>query len=166
MWGDACGDVWGRKGEPIPIPVLHQKERHTYYGVIHYLTKEFILKPYDKGDGLNTVNVIQFLRHPFRGSRWLFIWEGASDHKYAETQDDLNEINAGLEKKWPVECFLLAPNAPDQNPVEDIWLQIKNHIRKNFMECDTFLQVKSLFESFGSGKVFDFSKMNMYGEFV
>ncbi len=93
--------------------------------------------------------------------------EGASYHKYAKTRDYLNEINAGLEKeKWPVECLLFAPNVPDQNPVEDIGWQIKNHIRKNFMECDTFSQVKSLFESFGSGKVFDFSKMNMYGEFV
>ncbi len=74
MWGGACGDVWGRKGEKIPIPVLNQKERHIYYGVIHYLTKEFILKLYDKGDGLNTVDVIQCLRDQFRGSRLLFIF--------------------------------------------------------------------------------------------
>ena len=52
-------------------------------------------------------------------------------------------------------------NTPDQNPVENIGWHIKNHIRKNFMECDTFSQVKHLFESFGSGKVFDFSKMNI-----
>ncbi len=162
LWGDACGYVWGRKGEQIPIPVLNQKERQTYYGVIHYFTKEFILKPYDKGDGLNTVDFIQCLRDQFRGSRLLFIWDGASYHKCTKTQDYLNEINKGLEQEqWPVECLLFAPNAPDQNPVEDVWLQIKNHIRKNFMECDTFSQVKSLFESFGSGKAFDFSKMNM-----
>ncbi len=122
LWGDACSYIWGRKGEPIPIPVLHQKERYTYYGVIHYLTKEFILKPYDKSDGLNTVDVIKCLRDQFRGSRLLFIWEGASDHKCTKTQDYLNEINEGLEQEqWPVECLLFAPNAPDQNPVEDVW---------------------------------------------
>ena len=52
----------------------------------------------------------------------LFIWEGASDHKCTKTQDYLNEINEGLEQEqWPVECLLFAPNAPDQNPVEDVW---------------------------------------------
>jgi len=147
--------------------MLDQKRRQTYYDAINYATKEFILKPYDAGNGLNTVNFIKFLRNKFKNSRLLFIWDGASYHKYAETRDYLNEINAGLEKeKWLVECLLFAPNAPDQNPVEDIWLQIKNHVRKNFMECDTFSQVKNLFEHFALYKKFDFPKLNRYGEFI
>jgi hypothetical protein len=30
-------------------------------------------------------------------------------------------VNQGLEEKdWKVTCLLLAPNAPEQNPVEDV----------------------------------------------
>ncbi len=76
--------------------MLNQKERQSYYSVINYLTKEFIFKPYDKGDCLNTVDVIQCLCDQFRGSRLLFIWDGASYHKCIKTQDYLNEINEGL----------------------------------------------------------------------
>ena len=29
------------------------------------------------------------------------------------------------EEKWLINCLKFAPNAPEQNPVEDIWLQTK-----------------------------------------
>jgi len=35
----------------------------------------------------------------------------------------LLSINAGEPpEEWQVTCMLFAPNAPEQNPVEDIWL--------------------------------------------
>ena len=30
------------------------------------------------------------------------------------------------EEEWLINCLKFAPNAPKQNPVEDIWLQAKN----------------------------------------
>ena len=40
----------------------------------------------------------------------------------------LNKVNQGLEEKdWKVTCLLFATNAPDQNPVEDVWLQALVH---------------------------------------
>lgn len=118
LWGDICGYVWGKRGEQVPVLVSNQKERQTYYGAINYLTREFILKAYDAGNGKNTVDFIKLLRAKFSASRLLLIWDGASYHKYKETLEYLNEVNANLEKEdWPVECILFAPNAPDQNPV-------------------------------------------------
>ncbi len=38
------------------------------------------------------------------------------------------------EKAWSILCIPFAPNAPDQNPVEDIWLQGKNYLRKCFAQ--------------------------------
>ena len=41
----------------------------------------------------------------------------------------LHEINPGLEEpKWKVTCMWFAPQAPEQNPVEDLWLKGKNWI--------------------------------------
>ena len=56
----------------------------------------------------------------------------------------LKEINTGVpEKDWAVRCLSFAPNGPEQNPVEDIWLKGKNFLRKKFYENKTFDDVKS-----------------------
>jgi transposase len=39
-----------------------------------------------------------------------------------------------IRKIWKITCEVFSPNAPEQNPVEDIWLKAKNHIRKYFNE--------------------------------
>ena len=167
VWGDIEGYVWGKRGTPTEVPVVNEKERQTYYGVINYATHEFIVDPYDAGNGVNTVEFIKYLRCKHTPSRILLIWDGASYHKFSETRDYLASINSDLdEKDWPVTCILFAPHAPEQNPVEDIWLKGKNFIRKHFIECKTFSDVKTLFENFLDGAIFDFPKLNMYGSLI
>jgi hypothetical protein len=39
----------------------------------------------------------------------------------------------------------IAPNAPQQNPVEDIWLQGKRLIREFYFFCHSFSVVKAIF---------------------
>jgi transposase len=41
-----------------------------------------------------------------------------------------------------------APNAPEQNPVEEVWLAGKNHLRRHFAIHKTFAQVKNSFSNF------------------
>jgi len=55
-----------------------------------------------------------------------------------------------------------APNAPEQNPMEDIWLQGKNHLRKNFALHKTFAAVKQCFSQFLQRLVFDSVKFSCY----
>lgn len=47
-----------------------------------------------------------------------------------------------------------APNAHEQNPVEDVWLQAKNHLRKQFAANKTFAEVKAGFFNFLQGLSF------------
>ena len=43
----------------------------------------------------------------------------------------LEKVNQGkLEKDWLIKCIKLAPNAPEQNPIENVWLQGKEMLRK------------------------------------
>ncbi|MBW4539458.1 MAG: transposase [Myxacorys chilensis ATA2-1-KO14] len=30
-------------------------------------------------------------------------------------------------------CICFAPNAPEQNPIEDVWLQAKNYLRQRYI---------------------------------
>lgn len=66
-----------------------------------------------------------------------------------EVPEFLAEMNDGLaEAEWKVTCMRFAPNAPDQNPTEDVWLKGKTHLRKQFARNKTFAQVKHCFSSF------------------
>ena len=72
-------------------------------------------------------------------------------------------MNAGLpESRWKVKCIKFAPNAPQQNPVEDIWLQAKSFVRKNFLYIDTFQDAVRMFKDFLSYRVFVFDKIKSY----
>jgi transposase len=83
------------------------------------------------------------------------IWDGASYHKYGEFRDFLLEVNGDKEpENWSITCILFAPNAPQQNPVEDIWLQAKSFLRKYWYLCRSFKIVKFLFNILAQRKSF------------
>ncbi len=67
------------------------------------------------------------------------------------------------EEEWLINCTKFSPNAPEQNPVEDIWLQAKNFIRKFYHLGNYFKVVKWLFKFFADGQIFDFPKLFQYG---
>jgi transposase len=82
-------------------------------------------------------------------------------------RDYLSEINQGLAKsEWLITCELFAPYAPEQNPVEDIWLQAKRFIRENWFLCKSFAIIKELFLLVTHCQYFDFPKIDMYGSFA
>jgi len=69
--------------------------------------------------------------------------EGARYHKYGKIRDFLLELNGDKESdNWSITCILFAPNAPQQNPLEDIWLQAKDFLRKYWYLCRSFKIVK------------------------
>ncbi len=56
--------------------------------------------------------------------RIAIIWDGASYHRSQKVKDYLQSLNAEHEQQlWQLTCIRFAPNAPQQNPVEDLWLQ-------------------------------------------
>ena len=55
-----------------------------------------------------------------------------------------------------------ALNAPEQNPVEDIWWSTKNFIIIFYHLCSYFKIVKWLFKFFADGQIFNFPKLFQY----
>ncbi|WP_088431532.1 IS630 family transposase [Halomicronema hongdechloris] len=163
LWGDVCGYVWGKTDMRIEIPITNERIRQTYYGALNYQTKEFILHPYEKGNGENTVAFMKYLQEQNPGKQIALIWDGASYHKSQEIKDFLATVNHGKEEtEWQFKCILFAPNSPEQNPVEDVWLQAKNSLRRFWRLCRSFPAVKYLFEFFIDHQKFDFSKIEEY----
>jgi putative transposase len=164
LWGDILGYVWGRTDKRIEIPIKNEKSRQTYYGALDYQTKEFIVEEYESGNTENTIKFLKLLLSKRQGKRLAIFWDGATYHDSKEFREYLTIINQDLlEEEWLIICHKFAPNAPEQNPVEDIWLQVKNFIRKFYHLCKSFTIVKWLFKFFANGQIFDFPKLYEYG---
>ena len=111
--------------------------------------QEFMVTPCACGNGENTVAFMKYLQALYPDKKLVIIWDGASYHDGHEVQAYLSQVNQGLEEKdWKVTCLLFAPHAPDQNPVEDVWLRGKNFLRSHFYENNTFQKVKMSFFQF------------------
>lgn len=167
LWGDTCGYVWGKTEQRVEVPITNKRERETYYGALNYLTGKVIIRSYPKGNTESTIKFVKELRKLHPDTQLLIIWDGASYHRSEEFRNYLEEVNQGVEKRsWPLTCLRLAPNAPEQNPIEDVWLQGKEFLRSLWHMCKSFAGVKWLFEWYISERRFDFFKLSMYGVFL
>jgi transposase len=165
LWGDISGYGWTRRNQRVDVEVKSTRERQTYYGALDYLTKSFVVHEYSSGNGENTIAFLKYLQSlAEQSSRLVIIWDGASYHHSKEIQEFLSQVNGTLPpEEWKITCIRLAPNAPEQNPVEDVWLQAKQFIRKFARLCKKFSSVKLLFKFFTHCQIFDFTKAFMYG---
>lgn len=164
LWDDARGYGWGKANERVSLAMTNFRSRQTYYGAIEHKTGEVFVWPADGGTGEATVAFVQSLREKYTTKRLLIIWDGASYHKAAEMVNYLSQLNAGRKAEdWLVRCCTFAPNAPEQNPIEDIWLKAKQALRKQWRFCNVFSSVKRLFLEAIQNQRFDFPKLHMYG---
>ncbi|MEQ8999632.1 MAG: IS630 family transposase, partial [Coleofasciculus sp. B1-GNL1-01] len=164
LWGDLLGYAWGRTDTRIEVKIKNEKERQTYYGALDYQTKEFMVKEYKSGNSENTIDFIEYLQRQRPGKKLSIFWDGATYHDSKQFREYLTKINQGLsEEDWLITCTKFAPNAPEQNPVEDIWLQVKTFIRQFYHLCSSFKIVKWLFKFFADGQIFEFPKIFQYG---
>jgi transposase len=164
LWGDALGYAWGPKGQRLDLPITNEQERQTYYGALNLLTGRAVTYPAEAGNSEQTGAFLKHLRQRFQGRPLLLIWDGASYHRSEAVKTDLREVNGGRpEDEWRIHCLQFAPHAPEQNPMEDVWLGAKNHVRKLWEKIITFLHVKTFFTTFIECHVFEFETLNWYG---
>lgn len=122
-----------------------------------------LLEAYPAGNSDATIAFLEFLvaKHPQQ--RISLIWDGARYHTSKQLQAYLAEVNRELPPaQWKITCFLLAPYAPEQNPMEDVWLHGKSYVRQHYYQCKTFKDVKELFVDQLQQTVLDFPKLQDY----
>jgi hypothetical protein len=77
-------------------------------------------------------------------------------------KDYLQEVNGQLpQQQWPLTLIGLATNAPEQNPIEDVWLDGKTQIRRT-AGLKTFAQVKTHFVDTITSNTYNFEKWKWY----
>ncbi len=158
--------MWGKTDERVEVPVQNQKERQTYFGGVNLATGKCLIQPHPTGNGLYTIEYLNYLMSECPGQQIALIWDGAGYHRSGEMKEFLSLANDGLaESEWKVTCLRFAPNDPKQNPIEDIWLVAKRYIRELYHQCKTFAEVKYLFELAVQHQIFDFPKLHRLGEF-
>ena len=146
--------------------MVNEKQKQTYYGALDYRTGKVIVKGAPKGNTENTIKLIKYLQQQYRSLKIVIIWDGASYHHSQGFREDLEDVNQEKTKEeWLITCIRLAPHAPEQNPIEEVWLQGKEFLRKSWHFCKNFKVVKWLFEWSISQDTFCFSKLSIYGSF-
>jgi transposase len=163
VWGEVCGMAWGKRNAPIGVPMTNERERQTSYGALHLLTQEFHLSEASAGNGGTTGADLQGCQTRYPDKPLGFLGDGASYHRGEELQKFLAQQNADLaEAAWKVTCGRFAPKAPEQNPVEDVWLTGKTPLRKPFALNQPFAQVKRCFSTFLNALRFTSTKLSWY----
>jgi transposase len=165
--GDVCVYVWGKTNTRVEVLMTNQRERKTYFGAFNNQTKQFFVREYGAGNSANTVLFVKYLQSLNTGARILIFWDGQVIINTPKCGNILAWLIRMREKsEWLIRCELFAPNVPEQNPVEDIWLPGKNFLREHWYLCKSFPLIKKLFMLVTHCKNFEFSKLNMYGFFA
>ena len=163
LWDDARGYVGGPSTQRIEVPMTNFRERQTYYGAIEALSGQAIVVPTESANGYWTTIFVEYLRQQYPEKRLILLWDVASYHRGVEMQEYLEDLNLKRSRdEGLVTCMLFAPNAPEQNPMEDVWLKAKQYVRKHWRECPTFLRVLHMFEEALNTLSFQFEKLFMY----
>lgn len=145
----------------IEVPIVNEPEKQTYFGALDYYHQEFLIQAAPKANSESTISFLKFLQRQRPGQRIAILWDGATYHRSQELKQHLQSLNAGLdESSWQVTCIRFTPNAPEQTPVEDVWLQGKRFVREFYHLCHSFSAVKVLFKLVTHRQTFDFPKLS------
>jgi len=128
-YGAISAAMFGVKTERIEVPIINERSKQTYYGAVNLSTQQCLIQAYKTGNSESTIAFLKYLLSQCRESNCTAV-DGASYHRSDEVRAYLESVNQGLEPtKWKITCIRFAPNAPEQNPIENIWLQGKRLVR-------------------------------------
>jgi len=115
--------AWMPRGEQRSVKVPEQNGKFTLYGTLDIGTGEVVTEAHPKGRSDYTKSFLSTLLGRVKGEI-LLIWDRASWH----TSNTVEEWIADHDR---LEVVFLPKRAPEDNPVEDLWRQLKNVIAAN-----------------------------------
>jgi transposase len=112
-------------------PIIHERQTRDHLSVMGAMTREAKLYTMVREESFTGLHVEEFLRHLIRhlGPRLLVIWDGSPIHRRA----NVKEFLASREGRG-VHIEPLPAYAPDLNPVEELWQQLK-HVELRNVVC-------------------------------
>lgn len=112
-------------------PILKEWQTHDHLSVMGAMTRDAHFYSLVREESFTGLEVEEFLRHLIRhlGPRLLVLWDGSPIHRRA----NVKEFLASREGRG-VHVEPLPPYAPDLNPVEGVWQQLK-HVELRNVVC-------------------------------
>lgn len=112
-------------------PILREWQGRDHLSVMGGITPQGKLYTLVRQTSLTALDSVQFLRHLFceTAGRLLVIWDGSPIHRGAEVRDFLAN-----DRTHRVHLERLPPYAPDLNPTEELWQQLK-HVEMRNLAC-------------------------------
>lgn len=161
--GDICGRGWADRKQRLDIKVKNYLDSKTYYGALDCQSGQMFLQSYATADTTSTIKFVQELIAQDPQSKILFIWDGASHHRSAEFREFLAQMNQGDD--WKVHCLRFAPYAPKENPIENVWGQLKQTLKLMYLRCRSFKFTTLLFEMLVRHQLFSFPNISEHDAF-
>jgi transposase len=115
-----CG--WAPRGERLFVasssPGLAAKV--TFYGLYLYNEGQVRLWPYERGNGVHTIDVLRRLRAEVPDRPLIVLWDGATYHRATAVREVASELGIALEP--------LPGYSPDLMPVEALWRWLREDV--------------------------------------
>jgi hypothetical protein len=110
-------------------PVLHNWQTRDHLSVMGGMTRDGHLYTLARQESLTGIHAVAFLNHILRyGDRWLVIWDRSPIHRCGAVRELLGNL-----PRQRIHLELLPPYAPDLNPIEWAWRQLKDAEMKNLV---------------------------------
>jgi len=115
-------DGWAVKGTPFWVssssPGL---QKVSFYGVYFYNEGKVSIFPYDKGNSINTIDVLNKIRAVYPKEECVtIIWDGASYHRSQLVMEAADKLNISIQR--------LPAYSPDFMPVEHLWQWLREDV--------------------------------------
>lgn len=142
--------AWLRKGEKTIIKVQRSNEYQNYIGLLNqknFKCRLYELKWQNQEEIIKALE--QFLKN-YPNKRVCVVWDNAKFHKGKLIRESLKKGNS-LER---IHLINFPPYAPDENPVEHIWENVKEEISNH--QFKSFEETKNVFRKLINSRKFNY----------
>jgi len=112
--------MWQPIGEQRAVNVPSKNEDFAFYGVVDVLEGKVYTERYPKEISEHTISFLESVLARTTG-RVLLIWDQARWHTSGAVTD-------WIEQQDRLDVLLLPPRAPETNPIEDLWREMKRAV--------------------------------------
>jgi len=120
------GYGWSTRGERLYVasssPGL--KAKVSFFGIYLYSEPSVRIWPYERANGVFTIDVLERLRREHGDRPIVVVWDGASYHRSA--------IVRAAAERLHIQLVRLPPYSPDFMPVEALWHWLREEVTYNF----------------------------------
>jgi transposase len=116
--------MWMRQGQQVRIPTPPSNQSFALYGALEIYQGDWVTGDFAKANSQATVTFLQQLLDQYPQRRILLIWDQAKFHTSHQVENWIADHDR-------LQVRLLPKRAPEENPVEDIWLHLKDQVAAN-----------------------------------